>query len=155
EGDDAVPLGASKPKSPSDSDIRLEDLPSMSGRGREAGNVITEEIDLDAEAQKAAQKAVPPRAKTKKKQSKAQPPLPTEAPFELSDPDLGLDKPAAPRKGEPRKSAVRKNEVDSSSDFEMIPFDSAKAPEPGSGDVPVLDDDAVDFGELSGGKGAS
>src|SRR5262249_7477192 len=43
-----------------------------------------------------------------------------------------------------------------SSDFELIPFDSTKAPDLGSGEVPLLDDDNVNLGsEIRPGKGNS
>jgi len=153
EKDEAdVPLGASKPKSPSDSDIRLEDLPSARGREGSDGAIVTEEIDLDAEERKARQKAPAPRPKTKKK-SKLDPSvsLPTSSPFEISEDDLDLD-PTPPPPTKQKKSGI-----DSSSDFELIPFDENKAPvELGSGEIPLLsDDDEVDLGTLAGGKGAS
>src|SRR5262249_50562070 len=55
--DAAVLPGAGKPKSPSDSDIRLEDVGATRKAIPDRGSddmLVTEEIDLDAEAQKAA-----------------------------------------------------------------------------------------------------
>ena len=129
--------GGKKPKSPSDSDIRLHDLPSSAKKkGRE--DHVTEEIDLDAEEVRLAEKK-----KTGKEGGKGKPTmmagssLPTQSPFEISEPDFDLDKPKA--KG-PKKA--KDSKVDSSSDFELIPFDASKSPvDPGRGEVPSLTDD--------------
>ena len=73
-------------------------------------------------------------------------PLPTQSPFEISEPDFDLDRPSG-KMPKPKK----KSEVDSSSDFELIPFDASKSP-----DVPVLADDDVDLGgEVAGGRRAT
>ena len=138
-----------KPHDPSDSDIRLGDLPSSDKKkGREA-NVITEEIDLDAEEARLAEKGKKKGKDGGKKQPtmlKGNSPLPTQSPFEISEPDFDLDRPSG-KVPKPKK----KSEVDSSSDFELIPFDASKSP-----DVPVLDDDDVDLGAHSaGGRGNS
>jgi excisionase family DNA binding protein len=133
-----------EPNDPSDSDIRLGDLPSSDKKkGREA-NVITEEIDLDAEEARLAEKAKKKGKDGGKKQPtmmKGNSPLPTQSPFEISEPDFDLDRPSG-KVPKPKK----KSEVDSSSDFELIPFDASKSP-----DVPVLDDDDVDLGGHVGG----
>jgi excisionase family DNA binding protein len=123
--------GARKSKSPSDSDIRLQEA-TPKKKGPDASH-ITEEIDLDAEAARHAEK--------QKKTVKGKPTqvanagLPTQSPFELSEPDLELE---AKKKGE--KPAGKKK--DSSSDFELIAFDSTKSPvELGSGEIPLLHGD--------------
>jgi excisionase family DNA binding protein len=120
-------------KSPSDSDIRL-DAKGGKKPGSDAG-IITEEIDLDAEeARLAAEGKSLPKPKPL---TKAAPQLPTSSPFELSENDLTLDSPKSP-KGSGAKPKPKK-EKDSSSDFELIPFDEAKSPtELGSGDIPLL-----------------
>ena len=102
---DAV-VGQPGAKAPSDSDIRLEGEAPPAGR-RPGSGVVTEEIDLDAEAAKVK----PPSSKTKKgKQATGnQPVLPTSSPFELSEPDVGLPE----DKG-----------VDSSEDFNLTLDDS-------------------------------
>ena len=146
-----------KPKSHSDSDIRLDDLPkSDKKKGREA-NIITEEIDLDAEVARLAEKT----KKKGKEGGKGRPAtmmankslLPTQSPFEISEPDFSLDKPSGKLPKPKKKSAV-----DSSSDFELIPFDASKSPaDLGSGEIPVLDsDEDVNLGsEVAGGHGGN
>jgi excisionase family DNA binding protein len=160
-----------KGKGPSDSDIRLQDLPSSARKkGPEAG-IITEEIDLDAEKARDAEKPRPP---AKKPKSGTPPVLPTTSPFELSEEDLNLDetKKSGSRAGpkssgagpkssgvgpkssgtrpKPKSSLKPKSEVDSSSDFELIPFDSSKSPgELGSGEIPLLSgDEDIGLGDL-------
>jgi len=132
--DEEVQLAPPRKKTPSDSDIRLEDLPA-GGRGKGSDPaLITEEIDLDAEARKAEAQKPPQKGKPR---TKHQPALPTTSPFELSESGVGQkpgDKPAA-------KDPAKKGE-DSSSDFELIPFDNTKSPvELGSGEIPLLDSD--------------
>jgi excisionase family DNA binding protein len=114
---DSVPevtiQSGSPTKRPSDSDIRLEGhtLPPAAGGLHKPGSdegLVTEEIDLDAEARK-AEATAKPKARSRPKSS---PQLPTTSPFEISDPDLGATKPAPPVK--PTKSVT-----DSSSDFEL------------------------------------
>ena len=139
-----------KSNDPSDSDIRLGDLPSSAKKkGREA-NVITEEIDLDAEEARLAEKA----KKKGKDTGKGRPPtkvtgkspLPTQSPFEISEPDFDLDRPTG-KVSKPKK----KSETESSSDFELIPFDSSKSP----ADL-LADDGAVDLGSgVAGGHGGN
>ncbi|MFO0876584.1 MAG: helix-turn-helix domain-containing protein [Gemmataceae bacterium] len=148
--DSDVKLGASKEKSQSDSDIRLDEVASIDrGRGSSQGP-ITEEIDLDAEQAK-----LPPDFKTRKPSKPTQMAgkgLPTESPFELSEPDLNLDS------KKPFKPAPKKTD-ESASDFELIPFDASKSPvELGSGEIPLLEgDEEVSLGsEVSGpGRGNS
>ncbi len=113
-------------KSPSDSDIRLHEA-TPPKKQSDIGQV-TEEIDLDAEAAKLEL--------AKKKPGKTG--SAGGSPFELSEPELKL----------PSKSAPRKPEVDSSSDFELIPFDASKSPvELGSGKIPVTEgDEEVNLG---------
>ncbi|MFO0930272.1 MAG: helix-turn-helix domain-containing protein [Gemmataceae bacterium] len=140
--------GGKRPTDTSESDVRLHDLPSSSGK-KGAPGPITEEIDLDAEASKQAEK--PPHKGGKPKATMMANPsmLPTSSPFELSDPDVGLTSPKKPRK----------SEVDSSSDFELVPFDQSKAPAPGSSDdIPLLTgDEEINFAaDVAGPKaGAS
>jgi excisionase family DNA binding protein len=141
-----VPAGDSgphkKPKPESDSDIRLQDA-SGSGPRKKGGNAgpITEEIDLDAEeAREAARsKAQPARKPLTKASSSGL--LPTVSPFELSESDLGLDGPSS-SKNAAKPAKKKKSDLDSSSDFELIPFDASKSP--------AADDDAVSLGDLPG-----
>jgi excisionase family DNA binding protein len=98
-------------KKHSDSDIRLEEVSRPAPRADEGSDdaLVTEEIDLDAEQRRAAEKAKTKGSKSRMKRADAKPPLPTESPFELSDADL--DAPPAEGKKKP----------DSSSDFELTP----------------------------------
>jgi excisionase family DNA binding protein len=122
-----VPTGPPGAKGPSDSDIRLEEQTGSGVRKprRTEESHVTEEIDLDAEAQKA--EAGQPKARP----GKAGPPLPTSSPFELSSTDLSHDKPrakGAEGKKEGKKPEEKKGETDSSSDFELTPYDSSQSP---------------------------
>ena len=162
--DSAVPIGQQEAKSPSDSDVRLDGDPlaGMSGGKKRDDAMITEEIDLDAEAaniEEARKKskldspALPPAA----------PPLPTSSPFELSENDLDMGM-------EPGESAPGQS-LGSSGDFELTAPDnnsslhmshlshlsSEKIPllQDGSGEeVPLLQDgsgeEEVTLGDLSG-----
>jgi excisionase family DNA binding protein len=121
-------------KSPSDSDIRLQD--SARGNPGSSANIITEEIDLDAEEAKAKakqSKGGKPRAQTQYNPN--MPVLPTNSPYEISEPDLDLNK--------KRPNTTK----DGSSEHEMIAFDPDKArDELGSGEIPLLaGDEEVDF----------
>ncbi len=139
-------------KPASDSDIRLQDLPAPTKKGGKGdSNVITEEIDLDAEEAKLAKQPPGPSRPTAKPRVPTQvnpelPVLPTSSPYELSDSGLGLGQPPkkAPKPGKPAN--------DSSSEHELIAFDSAKARggDLGSGEIPLLadDDDGLDLGAL-------
>lgn len=118
----------------SDSDIRLQDLPSKSGRrkGGEA-NIITEEIDLDAEEARMRSQAPPGRPKVT--QTAKGPLLPTSSPFELSESDFDL--------------APGERDLGSGE----IPFDdSMSRKDLGSGEIPLLTgDEEVSLGsEISG-----
>ncbi|HBI43208.1 MAG TPA: hypothetical protein DDY78_10185 [Planctomycetales bacterium] len=139
-------------KSASDSDIRLEDLAKPGKKGA-ASHPITEEIDLDEEERRADA-----AARTRSGAGKARPKpnplnLPTSSPFELSEADIDVDKPAA-RKVRPSK--IAKTEPDeSSSDFDLTPIGKTDASplEPSSGEVHALqadDSDEVSLGELTG-----
>jgi excisionase family DNA binding protein len=145
--------GKSRPgkKSPSDSDIRLQDADQGKKKGGEA-NIATEEvIDLDAEAARLEQQK-PAASGTRPRITQAANPAaaPSKSPFELSDSDLELKKPAKARA-----------DTDSSSDFELVAFDEKKKPKDtrdlGSGEIPVLrGDEDVSLGEVGGpGSGNS
>jgi excisionase family DNA binding protein len=159
--DSTVPLGGPGGKTPSDSDIRLEDLPRSGGRGEDA--LVTEEIDLDAEALKAAEEAAKPKPRSKFRSTGSSgnsPALPTSSPFELSEHDLEVEgAPAQPPKGKGEGGAEEKEaDTDSSSDFDLTPYDASQSPlELGSDEVPLLaDDEEVTLGELTGpGAGSS
>jgi len=123
-------------KSPSDSDIRLHD--AAKGNPGSSANIITEEIDLDAEEAKLQAKAAKspkPRAQTTQ-YNPNMPVLPTTSPYEISEPDVDLSK------------IKTKNVQDGSSEHEMIAFDPDKVrDELGSGEIPLLpSDEEVDFG---------
>jgi hypothetical protein len=122
-------------KSPSDSDIRLEQVAPGGGQDKDH---VTEEIDLDAE-QAAARKSPPP-TKPKAGSSGKRPALPTSSPFELSESDLELQPLSGKGPTTPRPS---EKGVDSSSDFELATDDGDSSP--------VLEDDEVSLGELTGG----
>ncbi len=88
--DSDIPLVHQPPKKPSDSDIRIEEI----DRGGKGEQMVTEEIDLDAEQRKAdAARAKATRHRPKPGSSSM---LPTASPFELSENDLDADGPAAP-----------------------------------------------------------
>jgi len=139
-------------KSPSDSDIRLHEAgPGSSSKKKGDGALITEEIDLDAEEARHTEEARRPRKVSK---GGAGPVLPTESPFELSEPDLGLDPESKSGKsGKGKSKPPGRAEKDSSSDFELVSFDASKSPgDIGSGEISLLpDDDEIDFGaEVAG-----
>jgi len=153
-------------KSPSDSDIRLHDMPPGTGKRDQAG-MITEEIDLDAEAARLAEQK-PKKGKAPKPTQMANPTmLPTSSPFELSEDEIDLDdrkkdggssksgKRSGPKSGA-KSTPKKKAERDSSSDFELVAFDASKSPENlGSGEVPLLSgDESVDLGSEVAGPGA-
>jgi excisionase family DNA binding protein len=155
--DSRVPLDETDVKRPSDSDIRLEGLPGP-GPDSRRDPMVTEEIDLDAESAKAP----PPQPKQKPRaKSKVNPqpsaPLPTSSPFELSENDIDMDKPkgketrpASPRTPSPSSKSLKDQEVDSSSDFELDVGTSEEHVPLDSGEVPLLSDEEVSLGELSG-----
>lgn len=143
-------------KRPSDSDIRLHEVPTNK-KNKDKG-VITEEIDLDAEEAKARESGKIPRKGARLTQHAKPGDMPASSPYELSESDVKL--PGSKSKSSPPKTnppAKKKGDTDSSSDFELIPFDSTKAPsELGSGEIPLLDDDKVNLGsEVRSGKGGS
>ena len=121
--DNAVALGADLTKRPSDSDIRLEDATSRPPADKKKkGTIPTEEIDLDAELQKAD-------ADARKKGSSGthRPAGAGTSPFELSDADIPVPKKKSPRK------------PDSSDDFELTPAKEDHSPiELGSDDLIAL-----------------
>jgi excisionase family DNA binding protein len=123
--------GASKrgSKSPSDSDIRLHEATPAKKKSTDASQV-TEEIDLDAESSQLREHPKKKAAKPTQMASKTQ--LPGTSPFELSEPEVQV---SPPKKGD-KPAAKKGKQVDSSSDFELIPFDSSKSPvELGSGEM--------------------
>jgi excisionase family DNA binding protein len=86
--DSNVSLGQQRPKSGSDSDIRLESPKPRPARSPESSaEMLTEEIDLDAELRK-AEEADKSRKRPRKKGPKSPPPQPTTSPYELSEADL-------------------------------------------------------------------
>jgi hypothetical protein len=146
--DDAdVPIGAPATKAPSDSDIRLEPHTPVGPRSGTAPgsdpSLVTEEIDLDAEARKAEDSARA-KARAKSKVHRKPPEAAKASPFELSDSDLDM-KPAPAGKGAgPLQKPV---EADSSSDFELAPVGDSPI-EPSSDEVPILaGEDEVRLGD--------
>jgi excisionase family DNA binding protein len=142
--DSDVRTSGRKPtKKASDSDIRIEEV----GHSGKVDPHVTEEIDLDAEQRKAEES----RAKSGRQRPKpgSSPSLPTKSPFELSETDMDVNGPAA------RQGA--KENVDSSSDFELKPMGESSSPlEISSSEMPAAkSDDEVTLGEMTGGKGAS
>jgi hypothetical protein len=139
-GDSKIVLGREGAKKASDSDIRLE--PEKAGSRKHGDDLITEEIDLDAELRagesslqmksKAGKSGISSKSGIKGKSG----PTDGTAPFELSDPKLS--------KG-PSKSDKKKAK-DSSSDFELTP---------GGGSPLELAEDEVQLGELTGKPGGS
>ncbi len=111
-----VPLGEThRAKTLSDSDIRLEGM----GPGESSGKhepIITEDIDLDAEAAKSGGETI--ERHSPKTRLPSPPPLPTSSPFELSGPDLASHKGGKSTKG---PKAPAKSGVESSEDFELKP----------------------------------
>ncbi len=154
--------GPPSAKKPSDSDIRLEDsVKGAKGLKPESGeHPITEEIDLDEEQRRAAEKtrSLPGRPRPKPNPLN----LPTSSPFELSESDVEMDEPAAKKpKSKPPKAKpdAKKDETDSSSDFELTPAGQTEASplELSSGEVEALkpgDSDEVSLGELTGAGAA-
>ncbi len=158
--------GPSSKKRPSDSDIRLEEATKEAKKGgkpKSGEHPITEEIDLDEE-QRRADAAARTRPGAGKGRPKPNPlNLPTSSPFELSEGDIDMEKPAA-RKPKARPSKVapeeKKGETDSSSDFELTPVgDADSSPlELGSSEVEALptdDSDEVSLGGELTGAGAA
>lgn len=124
-------VGKKRPtKKASDSDIRIEEV----GHGGRADQMVTEEIDLDAEQRKADQTG----SKSGRHRPKpgSSPALPTVSPFELSENDIPVKGSAAAKK-DPAQT-------DSSSDFELQPIDDSSPLDVASS--------AVNLGGPSGGK---
>jgi excisionase family DNA binding protein len=139
--DSDIPVGKEPAKKPSDSDIRIEEM----SRGGGHDQIVTEEIDLDAEERKAdAARAKHTRHRPKPGSSSV---LPTTSPFELSEDDLDMDGPTIPPPG--RSPAKAKADSDSSEDFALKPLGDSSSPLEDEGD------DEVRLGELTGNKGAS
>ncbi len=136
--DSDIPVGKQPPKKPSDSDIRIEEV----SRGGGSEQMVTEEIDLDAEQRRA--EAARGRATKHRPKPGSSPVLPTSSPFELSENDLDMDGPTIPPLGRSAKAA----DTDSSSDFELKPLGESSSPL-------ELSDDEVNLGELTGRKNAS
>ena len=166
---------------PSDSDIRMEPGSGSGSRKRE-DSLVTEEIDLDAEARKAEETAG--SKVTKPKRTQVGPG--SQSPFELAGPTGSAAMPPQSKAG---KSGVRpplpRKEPDTSSEFELTPADARpsagkssviKTPTPAGNkpagrssvtskpprppqppqDMPVLmGDEDVNLGELTGAGGGS
>ena len=153
-GDDIVALDPDRPKTASDSDIRLE-ADDRGGKKHRPGSdpMITEEIVMDLDLD--AMKTRPAQSKLGKEgkagAGKATPPLklPTSSPFELSEADIEMKSDAPPGKG-------KKKEHESSSDFELTPVGNSDLDiDLDSGDKPLLADNEIELGEVSGAAGAS
>jgi len=151
--DESVPLGQTRSKSPSDSDIRLEvaDKPRGKGNPNRPGSdpVVTEEIDLDQEEKK-QESAAKKKAKGKTKAKDKGTLLPTSSPFELSESDL----PAANVPAPPSSEEMQALE-DSSSDFELTPVGSSEIEIGSDEKVALVDDDSINLDELSAASGTS
>ena len=152
-------LGATPPKTTSDSDIRLE-----AGRRDASGDSpmgLTEEIDLDAELKKheAAQKA---KAEAKMKRKSDAPRVDETSPFELSD---AGPSPGVPARGQ-RTSDIELRPKPDSSDMELTapPADSSdfeltiqgSSPLEGDSDFTLQTSDesdmTIDLGSLEGNE---
>ena len=147
--DPNVVIGGQKKKTGSDSDIRLvpeaggPPSSGVKGKGRPPSEVdlVTEEIDLDAEeaALRKSESArnlgkAPKTMKPKKGETSAQ------SPFELSDPKMGKPK---------EKDKAGKKTTESSSDFELTVAPSDQSP------LDMSSDEEVTLGEISGAAGGS
>jgi excisionase family DNA binding protein len=142
-GSDEVALGEPGPKSPTDSDIRLESAPPM---GRSDEGLLTEDINLDEELKKqeslSQQK---PQAKVKPKSK--MPKFPTSSPFELSESQM-KPAPAAPK---PDSSDFDLTPAKpDSSDFDLSPGSSDSSSDDFSLDVPEESDISLAPGGSSG-----
>jgi hypothetical protein len=147
--DPNVVIGGQKKKTGSDSDIRLvpeaggPPSSGVKGKGRSPSEVdlVTEEIDLDAEeaALRKSESArnlgkAPKTMKPKKGETAAQ------SPFELSDPKMAKPK---------EKDKAGKKTTESSSDFELTVAPSDQSP------LDMSSDEEVALGEISGAAGGS
>ncbi len=149
--DSDVPVGGQPTKRPSDSDIRIEEIT----RPPSPDQMVTEEIDLDAEQRKAEAAAKAKRTRHRPKSPGGAPMLPTSSPFELSEDDIDMDRPTVPPAA-PRAPETAEGETDSSSDFELKPMGDSSPLDVGSDELPVMmGDEEVDLGELTGAKGGS
>ena len=148
----AAGVGEQAAKKQSDSDIRIEEISKPKPRDQ----MVTEEIDLDAEQRKAASAAKRKATGQKPKTKGGAPMLPTSSPFELSEADLDMDRPTIPPPS-PRAPEEAEADTDSSSDFDLKPLGDSSSPlDPGSDEKQaMMGDDEVGLGELSGAKGAS
>ncbi len=139
--DSDVPIGEHPGKKPSDSDIRIEEIVRPGKRDQ----MVTEEIDLDAEQRK-ADAAAKARSTQHKPKGGAAPRLPTSSPFELSEADIDVNGPAAKTPAD----------TDSSSDFELKPLGDSSPLEIGSDELDAMKaDEEVGLGELTGPRGGS
>jgi excisionase family DNA binding protein len=146
--DSTAPIAGQPSKRPSDSDIRIEEVTKPGSRDQ----MVTEEIDLDAEQRKAEAAAKAKKTKHKPKTQAGPPVLPTSSPFELSESDM--DRPTVPPAARAPEEAAA--ETDSSGDFELKPMGDSSPLELGSDELPVMKgDDEVNLGELTGAKGGS
>lgn len=123
---DEIPLGASPIASAADSDIRLERFAKDDSKNEEA-MLLTEEINLDAELQKALEPVPAPKVKPKSAMAPQMPAFPTESPFELSSDGRSKLASASSIGGTtaPGDSGSSDFELtpskDSSSDFDLVP----------------------------------
>jgi excisionase family DNA binding protein len=130
--DSKIVLGREGVKKASDSDIRLE--PEKAGSRKHGDDLVTEEIDLDAELRE-GESSLQAKSKPSKSGIRGKTgPMDVTAPFELSDPKLTK----VPKSGKLKK--------DSSSDFELTP---------GGGSPLEVSDEEVQLGELTGKPGGS
>jgi excisionase family DNA binding protein len=163
---------------PSDSDIRIE---SGSGSRKKEDSLVTEEIDLDAEARK-AEEATQGSKVTKPKRTQVGPG--SQSPFELAGPTGSGPVPQSKAGKSGIRPPLPRKEPDTSNEFELTPADARppaakssviktptpqgnkpagrssssnkppKAPPPQ--DMPVLmGDEDVNLGELTGAGGGS
>jgi excisionase family DNA binding protein len=169
-------------KSGTDSDIRLDSPPksggSKSGKSSHHENLLTEEIDLDAEirkAEEAARAKSDPKARALPKSDpqipaaapKAQPPqFPETSPFELSDDDSGPGLAREPartpevkkRSSDSSSELETRRSPESSSDFDLTPAADDSSPlELGSDEfqLEVGEESDVDLGTQPPRKGAA
>jgi hypothetical protein len=135
---DEMPAQVELGKSPSDSDIRLQPGQGDSGPGSDS-SLLTEEIDLDAELKKADVSGKSKRPKSKAVLKGKGGEAAKESPFELSESDIDVTKPAV--------KAKKKEE--SSSDVDLTPHRASDSSplEPES--------DELSLGELTAGQGDS
>jgi excisionase family DNA binding protein len=145
-------LPGAKPKSPSDSDIRLEDVGAPRKAIPDRGSddmLVTEEIDLDAEAQKAAEAA----KKAKKPKTRARPRADADSSGDLS--------PLQPKKDSDSSDEQRalRAKKDSDSSDEQRPLRTKKDSDSSDEQRPLRtkkkDSDSSSSEELKPGGGSS